>query len=72
MEAFTVHAKDPDAPAVRIEQKIHNDTAKFNEFNTLPLPLYLNNVLPGCKIVYDKLKGGQIFLENGYGVYKQA
>ena len=72
MEAFTVHAKDPDAPAVRIEQKTHKDTAKFNEFNTLPLPLYLNNVLPGCKIVYDKLKGGQIFLENGYGVYKQA
>ena len=72
MEAYTVHAKDPDAPAVRIEQKTHKDTAKFNEFNSLPLLLYLNNVLPGCKIVYDKLKGGQIFLENGYGVYKQA
>ena len=67
MEAFTVHAKDPDAPAVRIEQKIHNDTAKFNEFNTLPLPLYLNNVLPGCII-----RGDKIYLETPYGGYIEA
>ena len=72
MEAFTVHAKDPDAPAVRIEQKIHNDTAKFNEFNTLPLPLYLNNVLPGCKIVYDPQEGEIAFLQTGYGEYIEA
>ena len=46
MEAFTVHAKDPDAPAVRIEQKIYNDTAKFNEFNSLSLESYVRN-FPG-------------------------
>lgn len=67
MEAFTVHAKDPDAPAVRIEQKTHKDTAKFNEFNTLPLLLYLNNVLPGCII-----RGDKIYLETPYGGYIEA
>lgn len=72
MEAFTVHAKDPDAPAVRIEQKIHNDTAKFNEFNSLQLPTYLNNVLPGCKIVYDPQEGEIAFLQTGYGEYIEA
>ena len=72
MEAFTVHAKDPDAPAVRIEQKTHKDTTKFNEFNTLPLPVYLNNVLPGCKVVYDKLIGEKVFLQNGFGEYIEA
>ena len=66
MEAFTVHAKDPDAPAVRIEQKIHNDTAKFNEFNSLQLPTYLNNVLPGCII------SGKILLQTPYGAYIEA
>lgn len=72
MEAFTVHAKDPDAPAVRIEQKTHKDTTKFNEFNTLPLPLYLNNVLPGCKIMYDPQEGEKVFLQNGFGEYIEA
>ncbi len=64
MEAFTVHAKDPDAPAVRIEQKIHNDTAKFNEFNTLSLESYVRN-FPGMILTDD---GWCLEMDLGYSV----
>ena len=45
---MVVHGRDPNAPALRIEKRLHKDTAQFAKLSTMSLEKYVQH-FPGMK-----------------------
>mgnify|MGYP000906604850 CR=1 FL=1 len=48
IDEVVVHGRDPNAPALRIEKRLHKDTAQFAKLSTMSLEKYVQH-FPGMK-----------------------